>query len=72
MGMKLSEKERDSVPGPGQYEMRKTLGEGPKWAVGTEPRSKDARSGSPGPGQYELRKSQDGPQWVMGTSKEQR
>ena len=37
--------------------MRKTVGEGPKWAVGTEARTKDARSDSPGPGQYELRKS---------------
>ena len=27
------------------------------------------QSDAPGPGQYELRKSQDGPQWVMGTSK---
>lgn len=52
IGMKLSEKERDLVPGPGQYEMRKTVGEGPKWAVGSEPRSKDVRSQSPGPGSY--------------------
>ena len=35
MGMKLNEKERDYVPGPGQYELRQTVGEGPKWAVGT-------------------------------------
>ena len=49
--------------------MRKTIGDGPKWAVGTEARSKDIRSGSPGPGQYEMRQSREGPQWVMGTSK---
>ncbi len=57
MGMRLNEKQREEVPGPGQYEMRATVGEGPKWAVGTEPRGKDALSSSPGPGQYELRKS---------------
>ncbi len=50
MGMKLYEREREDVPGPGQYELRATVGEGPKWAVGTEPRGKDALSSSPGPG----------------------
>lgn len=37
--------------------MRKTVGEGPKWAVGSEPRTKDMRSDSPGPGSYQPRKS---------------
>ena len=49
--------------------MRKTLGEGPKWAVGTEARGKEMAVGSPGPGQYDVKKSQDGPGWVMGTGK---
>lgn len=50
MGMRFVERGAEEIPGPGQYEMRKTIGEGPKWAVGTEARSKDVRSGSPGPG----------------------
>ena len=33
--MRLHEKDKDYVPGPGQYEMRKTVGEGPKWVVGS-------------------------------------
>ena len=35
--------------------MRKTLGEGPKWAVGSEPRGKEQSSLSPGPGQYDMK-----------------
>lgn len=50
MGMRFSEKSPDDVPGPGQYEMRKTVGEGPQWVVGSEVRTKEIRSGSPGPG----------------------
>ena len=40
MGAKFYDKQQEQAPGPGQYEMRKTLGEGPKWAVGTEARDK--------------------------------
>ena len=35
IGMRFVERAQEDIPGPGQYEMRKTIGEGPKWAVGT-------------------------------------
>lgn len=47
--------------------MRST-GEGPKWVVGSEARSKEIRHEAPGPGAYEMRTQGEGPQWVMGTS----
>ena len=49
--------------------MRKTVGEGPKWAVGSEARGREEVSRSPGPGQYDMRRTKDGPQWAMGTGK---
>ena len=49
--------------------MRKTVGEGPKWAVGSEARGREEVSRSPGPGQYDMRGTRDGPQWAMGTGK---
>ena len=70
MGMKFSEKRKEQAPGPGQYEMRKTVGEGPKWAMGSEMRTIERDDGVPGPGQYvaETEKGK-GPSWGMGTSR---
>ena len=51
MGMKLNEKEKDYVPGPGQYEHSPGK-DTPAYAFGSAQRDQMKDSGLPGPGQY--------------------
>ena len=51
MGMKLKQKEKDEVPGPGQYEHGGQK-DGPAYAFGGAQRDQMKDSGMPGPGQY--------------------
>lgn len=70
IGMKFEEKRKELGPGPGQYEMRQTVGEGPSWGMSLEGRAQLKDSGIPGPGQYSGDSARGkGPAWVMGTSK---
>lgn len=53
MGVKVEEKDKRVVPGPGEYGVGGIIG-GPKFGFGTESRSKDKKDNSPGPGHYKV------------------
>lgn len=40
MGMRFEERVVEMGPGPGQYELKTSTGEGAKWVIGSETRTK--------------------------------
>ncbi|MBK8156555.1 MAG: hypothetical protein IPK55_11435 [Streptococcus sp.] len=51
MGEKLKERDPEDLPGPGNYELKSKIQEGPQYSVGGKIESKF--NDNPGPGQYE-------------------
>ncbi len=64
----------DEVPGPGQYPIKSTVGEGPKITIADklnyDPNSKEQKQ-MPGPGEYIIKSGPNGPFYSIGTSQRQ-
>ena len=64
MGAKLKEREKEELPGPGKYEQRSKLGEGPHYSMYDKRETK--YNDNPGPGAYEASEEKRRPV-TMGT-----
>ncbi len=51
MGTKLKDRDAEDLPGPGNYDHKTKVGEGPKYSM--YDRRDDKYNDNPGPGQYE-------------------
>ena len=64
-------KTEETSPGPGNYPIKSTVGEGPKITIAEkhpyDPEEKE-REGMPGPGTYTLKDGDKGPKYSVGTS----